>query len=294
MFAKNPNTMTYRTNIKYIDPMVDYGFKRIFKESGKKNLIIRPLNAIFNLEIVDINISESEQLGLTEQERKATYDMHCTTKDGSHFIIEVQLARKDFFMERAIFYSSRTVSLQAERGDRDFKLHPVFFLGFLNFDIRHLDPKMADPGKFIHKFSLREEETHEQMSLALRFAFLEVARFDKRKEECLSFEDRFLFIMKNMSTFAEEPELWDDPYFNDLMEEAEFANMSFEEQEKYIASMKQKWDYQNTLAYARKEGREEGKTQQAKETARRMLAKQYPLEAIVEISGLSEEQVRAL
>ncbi len=25
---------------KYIDPMVDYGFKKIFKESGKKQLII--------------------------------------------------------------------------------------------------------------------------------------------------------------------------------------------------------------------------------------------------------------
>lgn len=31
-------------NILYIDPMVDFGFKRIFKDSGKKQLIIRPLN----------------------------------------------------------------------------------------------------------------------------------------------------------------------------------------------------------------------------------------------------------
>ena len=66
----------------YIDPMVDYGFKKIFKESGKKQLIIRPLNAIFGLDIEDIDIRESEQQGLTEQERKATYDMHCATRNG--------------------------------------------------------------------------------------------------------------------------------------------------------------------------------------------------------------------
>ena len=45
--------------------MVDFGFKKIFKDSGKKQLIIRPLNAIFGLDIADIDIRESEQLGLT-------------------------------------------------------------------------------------------------------------------------------------------------------------------------------------------------------------------------------------
>lgn len=34
--------MSQQTTIKYIDPMVDYGFKKFFKESGHKQLIIRP------------------------------------------------------------------------------------------------------------------------------------------------------------------------------------------------------------------------------------------------------------
>ena len=65
--------------------------------------------------------------------------------------------------------------------------------------------------------------------------------------------------MKNLPTFAEKPELWDDHYFNDLMEEAAFANMTWEEQEKYIASMKQRWDFKNTLDFAEMTGREEGR-----------------------------------
>ena len=224
----------------FIDPMVDFGFKKIFKDSGKKQLIIRPLNAIFDLDIADIDIRESEQLGLTELERRVTYDMHCDTRDGQAFIIEVQLADQPFFMERAIFYSARTISEKGQRGDWNYDFQPVFFLGLLNFDIRHLEPEKADPERFIHKFSLLEEQTSELMSRALRFAFLEVARFDKPMQECKSFEERFLFLMKNLPTFAEKPELWDDPYFNDLMEEAAFANMTWEEQEKYIASMKQR------------------------------------------------------
>ena len=272
--------------IKYIDPMVDFGFKKIFKESGKKQFIIRPLNAVFGLDIVDITITESEQLGLTEQERKASFDMRCTTKDGKTFLIEVQIANQTNFMERAIFYTARTISSKAIRGDWNYRIDPVFFLGMLNFDIRHLEPELADPQQYIHHFLLREESTGELMSRALRFAFMEIARFNKAKEECITFEDRFLYIMKNLPTFAEKPELWDDPYFEDMVEEAEFANMSFDEQEAYIQAMKHRWDYQNTIDYARKEGKID--------VAKEMLADHVPVETIVKYTGLTEEQVQAL
>lgn len=278
--------MKNKQNILYIDPMVDFGFKRIFKESGKKELIIRPLNAIFGLDIVDIDIRESEQLGLTDLERKATFDMHCGTRDGRAFIIEVQLADQPHFMERAIFYTSRTISHKAQSGDWNYDFKPVFFLGLLNFDIRHLEPEKANPEQFIHKFSLREDQTHEQMSPALRFAFLEVDRFDKEKENCETFEDRFLWIMKNLPTFAEKPELWEDPYFDEIMEQAEFANMSWEEQEKYLASMKQKWDYKNTLDFAEQKG--------VLKVAKKMLEKGISPKDVAECTDLSEEEIRAL
>ena len=229
---------------KYIDPMVDYGFKKIFKESGKKQLIIRPLNAIFGLEITDIEIRDSEQLGLTDRERKATFDMHCTTGDGKKFIIEVQLADQPFFMER------------------------------------------ADPRQFIHKFMLREGQTSELMSERLRYAFLEVSRFDKPKEACNTFEERFLYLMKNLPTFAEEPELWDDPYFNEMMEEAEYAKMTMEQRYQYAMSMKQKWDLANQITFAEEE--------KAKRMARHMLKDKLPIESIAKYTELSIEQVRAL
>ena len=105
-----------------------------------------------------------------------------------------------------------------------------------------------------------------------------------------TFEERFLYLMKNLPTFVEKPELWDDPYFNEFMEQAEFASMSFEEQEAYIASMKQKWDYDNSIDFAEQKGIEKG----IEQVARRMLADNEPIEKIVKYSGLTEEQVRAL
>jgi len=86
------------------------------------------------------------------------------------------------------------------------------------------------------------------------------------------------------------------------MRQAEFASMSFEEQEAYIASMKQKWDYDNSIEFAeqkglekgREEGLEKGLEQKAVEIARKMLEKKKEMAEIVEFTGLTEEQIRAL
>ena len=147
-------------------------------------------------------------------------------------------------------------------------------------------PFCFSAAKIIHKFMLREGQTSELMSERLRYAFLEVSRFDKPKEACNTFEERFLYLMKNLPTFAEEPELWDDPYFNEMMEEAEYAKMTMEQRYQYAMSMKQKWDLANQITFAEEE--------KAKRMARNMLAKGYALEEIAEISELPVEQIRAL
>ena len=99
-----------------------------------------------------------------------------------------------------------------------------------------------------------------------------------------------MYLMKNLPTFAEKPELWDDPYFNEFMEQATFASMTREEQDAYIASMKQKWDYKNTIDYAREEGEEH----KACEIARRMKSMGMNDNVILQATGLTEDQIKAL
>ena len=65
-------------------------------------------------------------------------------------------------------------------------------------------------------------------------------------------------MMKNMPRFAEEPDLWNDPYFESMLKEAEYARMAGPEKEQYRKAMRRDWDYWNTIDYARKESRAEG------------------------------------
>ena len=111
-------------------------------------------------------------------------------------------------------------------------------------------------------------------------------------------EERFLWMMKNLPTFVEKPELWDDPYFNEFMEQAEFASMSFEEQEAYIASMKQKWDYDNSIEFAEQKGIEKGikigEEKNTLENARSLKALGVDIEIIAQALGLPTDDVQAL
>ncbi|MDR2581382.1 MAG: Rpn family recombination-promoting nuclease/putative transposase [Fibromonadaceae bacterium] len=51
--------------------------------------------------------SESEQ---SSKRRAAVFDLHCTDSNGNRFIIEMQLAKQDFFMGRMLFYVSATIT----------------------------------------------------------------------------------------------------------------------------------------------------------------------------------------
>jgi hypothetical protein len=58
---------------KYINPYTDFGFKKKFGEEASKPQLIDFLNALFpeREKIVDISFKNTEQLGLTNSERKA-------------------------------------------------------------------------------------------------------------------------------------------------------------------------------------------------------------------------------
>ena len=283
---------------KFISPMVDFGFKTLFGTQRNINLLRRMLEMVFKCRIPDIQFINIEHQGDTEEDRKAFFDVACRSNDGREFIVEVQLKRQEFFPERAVYYSTFPITAQAPTGRWNYAFQPVYFLGLINFNMRHLEPAKADPTQFIHFFSLLDEQTGELMTDRLRYAFLEVGRFDKTLEECESFEEEFLYVMKNLPTFATRPDGLSDKFFDEFFEAAEFASLPAEDKKTYRKTMGTVNDYLNTIDYARKEGREEGREEGRKtaleETARRMLAKGHPVDVIVEATTLSAEQVKAL
>jgi len=100
---------------KYIDPLVDFAFKKIFGNEPNKYLLIAFLNEVFRgrKHIADLTYNKNEHPGDTVNEGAAIFDLLCTGANGEQFLIEVQRGRQGNFKERALFYTSRLISDQA-------------------------------------------------------------------------------------------------------------------------------------------------------------------------------------
>ena len=142
--------------------------------------------------------------------------------------------------------------------------------------------------------------------------FLEVPK-EKRifaaivpKEECTTFLDCWIYNLKYMEIVEQFPCEALDKIFKKLAEYADSKTLTKEEQEKYDNSIMVMWDNYAVYKHAeekgiekgiekgRKEGKEEGKEEGRKEFALKLLAHNFPLDEIANLTDLSIEEIKKL
>lgn len=260
---------------RYIDPLVDFAFKKIFGSEPKKDLLMAFLNEVFRGRklIVDLVYNQNEQPGDIHEEGAAIFDLLCTGDKGERFLIEVQRAKQGFFKERALFYTSRLISDQAPKGKRKawgYKIAEVYLVALLE------DFTLGDSAnkKYLHDICLCDRDTGEIFYDKLGYTFIELSNFVKENADLDTDLDRWLYLLKHLSRMEKIPVYLRKPVFEKLFSIAEYTNLTKEEKTMYDSSLKRKWDNQNVLDYAvsvaetkamekgiekgRQEGRQEG------------------------------------
>ena len=306
---------------KYINLYTDFAFKKIFGTEANKDILISFLNTFLEFDgdkaIEDIEYISPEQFGDTNRERRAIYDVYCTTKEGERFIVEMQRAKQDYFKDRALYYSSFAIREQGQKGgDKpwDYHLMPVYVIGILDFRIDD-DPARAD--KVITRVRLKDDDNR-TFSDRLQLVFLEMPKFRKREDELESFSDKWLFVIKNLYQLDDKPKGLTEGIFKKIFKEASVANLQSPEKEEYEESLKIYRDWYNVIDTAKNEGLAEGRAeglaegeakgraeglaeglaeganQQAIETARNAKTLGLPVETISQLTGLSAEEIKDL
>ena len=287
---------------KYINLMVDWSFKRVFGTEVNKDILIEFLKVIFpQFAITDITYIPTEQLGIMEDDRKAIFDVLCKTEDDKTFLVEMQRGKQEHFFERALYYTSfpimkqgkKTIAKEEGEGSDpwDFGLDGVFFLGILDFNYEQ--DELTE-----HRYQLLETRTLKRMTDKLEFVFVEVAKFDKREDELETDLDKWLYLLKNMSTLLERPAALRDRVFGRLFDVAEYARLDDEERKNYVNAMNTARDTYTQIDYALNKGigigREEGREEKAYEIARKMITKGLDVDTIADFTGLTKGEVAKL
>ena len=121
---------------KYINPFTDYGFKRLFGEEPNKELLLDFLNELLREEqgqITSLTYLKNENLGSSDVDRKAIFDIYCENERGEKFIVELQKTKQNFFKDRTVYYATFPIREQARRADWNFELKAVYTVAILDF-----------------------------------------------------------------------------------------------------------------------------------------------------------------
>jgi predicted transposase/invertase (TIGR01784 family) len=282
---------------KYIDIFTDYGFKKIFGEEANKNFLIDFLNSLLpaHAHIKDLTFKNTEQLPVTINERKAVYDIYCENDRGEKFIVELQKAKQDYFMERTIYYSTFPISGQAIKGEWDYNLKAVYCIGILDFKFSDYTDE-GEKGEVVHTHTIKNQHNR-QVYDKLTYIYLEMPNFSKKEHELKTRLEQWLFFIKNLETFTVIPEIFkNDVVFTEAIEKAELARMSEEALSTYLAGLKEYRDNISKIKTAKREGIEEGieigKMEEKIELAKSCLKNGLSIEMTVKLTGLTEDEIR--
>ena len=285
----------------YADVLMDRWFKRTFGWSPAKRLLQLFLQELIpEREIVDLSYGPQEHINPVEEGKDVRMDVECTDRDGSRFVVEMQVAEQGGFYNRAVFNSTFAVQEQIPVGKRSFEYPPVYFIGILGYSIH----KGSD--QVLYRYSIRENKSNELMTDCLQFLFLELPNCTKALTAGANVLDNFCYALYNMHRLNERPEGLQGEIFDLLFNSAKITNFAPAERAKYIEDMTTKEDIQRMIYFAEdkgiekgieqgiEKGIEKGRQQNREEIARRMLENGQSVEFIVAMTGLSSAEVLAL
>ncbi len=278
----------------------DAVFKLLFGKKGNEEFIKDFLSNLLKMEIKEIEVDHDVALAKKIKEDKyGVLDLKAKLNGDLEVDIEIQLKDYDNMIQRATFYSTRMISSQLLKGD-DYKLiKPVIVVAILNFDVFKFD-------EYITKSALVPENHREYTIDTLQtYYYIELPKFRKSKIDAknsvagwLAFidsedEERIAHVMENNEKIKkanEELEILSAD--KEARELAEFRESSLRE----MASAKN-YGYSLGKEEGLRDGLKKGEEKARKEKyemIKSMLKKNININDIIEISGLTKEEIEKI
>ncbi len=293
-----------KKEVKLLQPKIDIVFQSLF---NKKNEEITKsfIEALLDEKVNSIEINDTKELTRDKPMNKlGILDLELDINNKEKVDVEVQLLKNDEFIHRLLYYWSRLYSKQMQRGEEYTKAKRVVIIAIVDFEI--------DITKELRKmetvWNIREKEKTEKVLtdlLEIRIINLRRVReaYQKDKEN-----KKNQWVM-----FLEDP---NSKEVKEIMEKNEdvkkaiitVKEMSEDEKMERLAELREKAIRDEKALYntgiregteigkklGEKLGREEGEQRKTKEIAKKMLSKGIRVKEIIELTGLTEEEIEEL
>ncbi len=250
--------------MRFINPKIDFAFKRIFGSNQNTDILISFLNALLydgetiieSLEIIDPSLVPPI-VGL----KNSYLDVKARLNDGTFVIIEMQVLNVQAFSKRVLYNAAKTYALQLTMGELYRQLRPVIALTITDF-------KMFDDSQDVISHFVFKERTRlsDYPDNQMELVFVELPKFQKELEELETIADKWIYFIKTTGTLNEVPQTMATiPQIQRAFEIANQVSLTREEfdmlqEEEFLVQ-----DQEGSVALGREEGREQGREQGRKQ-----------------------------
>lgn len=290
--------------MRFINPKIDYAFKKIFGSEQSHDILISFLNAMLYDGNDIIRAIEILNPYLAPRIRgiKNTYlYVKATINDNSSVIIEMQVLNIEGFEKRILYNAAKAYSNQLDIGEDYTDLEPVIALTITDFDM------FPELNQMISRFILKEKTYLTDYSIYdIELVFIELPKFHKQLQELETLTDKWLYFLKTARKLESVPPVMEAvPAIKKAFAIANQANLSreefddFEHHEIFIHDQRNaikrgvKQGIEQGLKQGLEQGLEQGKLETKLAIAQQLLNVLDDI-AISTTTGLSLEQVTHL
>ncbi|MBW5396894.1 Rpn family recombination-promoting nuclease/putative transposase [Brachyspira pilosicoli] len=301
MYLWNEFNIAVDTLNKKNDCFVRY----LFSNLGNEKIVLNFINAVMD----NLNFKTFETLEILNpfnlhkylNSKESVVDIKCTADTGEVVIIEIQLQGNETFIKRTLFYWASNYSLNLNKGDDYNKLLPVISINILDF-------VLFDGIEDCYSCYILKELKHDKiLTDHCQFHFLELPKFnyDKQLNKDLNSWYKFFIGGERMSNLIKENTIFDevDKKCKSFISENPLLDAyKIKEAEEYFQreTLHREWEkgieqgIEKGIGIGREEGREEGKKYSTLIIAKAMKDKGMDANTIIELTGLSIEEIKNL
>ena len=301
------DTIISEKGLVFIDPLSDFGFKRLLGTERNKEITLHLLNTLIGEDtglITDITFIESEMVGFLPGKRKVRLDIHCKTQNSDHIIIEMQREGQHYFISRLRVYTSHSTISSVKIGDEVYETVPkVYSLCFMEKNM----PEFKGRERFFWKIYQKDDD-NEIFSKENVFYFAELCKFAAHLGtlDLTDEKNLWLYMLTHVADISKEEVQKMNPIFQRFYNECLISNLTDMEKKIYVRNVLEYADVKESLMCEREEGiqqgielgrekgREEGREEEKRIIALNMLAEGLAPDVVARISGLTKEEVLAL
>ncbi|MBE9041394.1 Rpn family recombination-promoting nuclease/putative transposase [Oscillatoriales cyanobacterium LEGE 11467] len=286
--------------MRFINPKIDFGFKKIFGSQDSQEILISFLNAILydgepTIEFLTIL---NPHLAPRIRGFKDTYlDVKAQLNSGKTVVIEMQVLNIEGFEKRILYNAAKTYSMQLKQGEDYTELNPVIALTITDFVM------FPDWEKFTSWFVLKEKDFLMDYPIYdLELVFVELPKFEKNLEEVRTLCDKWLYFIQRARQMNEIPPILGKvTAISEAFSIANIANLSEEElsdlehREIFIHDQRNAFVRAERSGWKRglEQGLEQGQQESKVEIARQLLGI-LDEATVAQMTGLTIEKIREI